>query len=184
MQEQDNYIRKGPSQDLLTRKLGPSVRICQLNVEGISKAKCDFLSKFLLDNNIDVLLLQETHTKSDDEILKRGRIKGFEILGATHSQFYGTATYIRRNIEHAHLIAATTDNSIHTVIIKVEETTIVNVYKPPNQPWPTNILPALNHPTIFAGDFNSHHEQWNYTGNDENGIVLADWAEVNNLHPP
>ena len=39
----------------------------------------------------------------------------------------------------------------------------------------------FNHPSLFVGDFNSHHSAWGYGHDDENGIVLLEWMEVNNF---
>uniref|UniRef100_H3A8G7 Endonuclease/exonuclease/phosphatase domain-containing protein n=1 Tax=Latimeria chalumnae TaxID=7897 RepID=H3A8G7_LATCH len=55
--------------------------ICQLNVEGLSKAKCDYLSKLLTNNTIDVLALQETHVSSDDQA-RRYKINGYKLVSS------------------------------------------------------------------------------------------------------
>lgn len=44
----------GLSQVSITRKIGPSVRFCQINVEGISYAKSQYLSKLLKNDDIKV----------------------------------------------------------------------------------------------------------------------------------
>ena len=65
--------------------------------------------------------------------------------------------------------------------IKVGNITIANIYKPPSASWPTQILPALPHPAIYVGDFNSHHTDWGYNDIDEDGEKLQLWAGVNSL---
>ena len=45
---------------------GPS--ILQLNVEGLTRAKCEVLQQIGTKYSISIILLQETHTKADDEI--------------------------------------------------------------------------------------------------------------------
>lgn len=165
-----------------TRALGPCLRICHLNIEGISRSKCEFLQRVLTQNKIDVVAIQETHAESEDQLVSRGNIPGFEILGATYHRNYGVATYIRNKIENASLCRASTNNNIHEVAIKVGETTIVNIYKPPGCPWPPEVLQDNPHPSIYVGDFNSHHENWKYEQNDQNGESLMSWSEETNTH--
>lgn len=67
----------GSSQSHLTLNLG-NIRICQLNVEGINKSKCEFLSQLLLNNDPDLIILQETHVENEEQLRARGRIPGYE----------------------------------------------------------------------------------------------------------
>jgi exonuclease III len=178
----ENYKNKnGPFQDHTTKNLGSIFRICQINIEGISYAKCQYLSKILRENKIDVAVIQETHADSEQQLGARGRIPGYDVLGATYHKHYGCATYIRNNIENAHLVSAITDNNIETVTVVVENMSIVNVYKPPSIHWPPEVLQAMPHPAVYIGDFNSHHTLWKYNKNDENGEALTSWAEKNNM---
>lgn len=43
------------------------------------------------------------------------------------------------------------------------------------------VLPCHDHPSIYAGDFNSHHQNWGYSMNDDNGTQVNQWSEYNNL---
>lgn len=52
-------------------KLGYSLRILQLNVEGQTKAKCEILAQLLKENDIDVALLQETHSGDTNPAVKK-----------------------------------------------------------------------------------------------------------------
>lgn len=38
------------------------------------------------------------------------------------------------------------------------------------------------HPALYAGDFNSHHSEWGYNRNNENGESLVTCASINELH--
>ena len=38
------------------------------------------------------------------------------------------------------------------------------------------------HPSIYLGDLNSHHQEWCYEDNDDNGELLVEWASMNSLH--
>lgn len=139
-----------------TLKVGNVLKILQLNIEGMTKAKSQYLSKLLLDNNYDVALIQEHHLNSDDKLNSAGKIYGYEIIGSHH----GVATYVRSNIKDAQLISNTISCDVHVAATRIANTTIVNVYKPPTVPWPDTVLPTFCHPTLYAGDFNSHHEEW------------------------
>lgn len=44
----------------MTRNVGPSIRICQINIKGISGAKYQYLHKVLADKAIDIVVIHET----------------------------------------------------------------------------------------------------------------------------
>lgn len=162
--------------------IGPQVRICQLNIEGISKAKSDYLSRLLSDEKVDVVLIQETHTSSHETLQKRGNIPGFKLLAAINHPKYGIATYIRNDIDGAEVLSCTNSDDISIITTSVHGLHITNVYKPPAISWPENVLPTYPHPAIYCGDFNSHHSLWRYANDDENGESLFQWSENNKLH--
>uniref|UniRef100_H3B5Q2 Endonuclease/exonuclease/phosphatase domain-containing protein n=1 Tax=Latimeria chalumnae TaxID=7897 RepID=H3B5Q2_LATCH len=62
----------GPPQDQRKLHVGPTIRICQLNIEGIS------CSKLLKKHSVDVLVLEETHIEHTYLFDTRGRITGFQ----------------------------------------------------------------------------------------------------------
>uniref|UniRef100_H3APN3 Endonuclease/exonuclease/phosphatase domain-containing protein n=1 Tax=Latimeria chalumnae TaxID=7897 RepID=H3APN3_LATCH len=51
----------GPPQDQRKLHIGPTIRICQLNIERISCSKCKYLERLLKKHSVDVLVLEETH---------------------------------------------------------------------------------------------------------------------------
>lgn len=57
--------KNGTFQGLSTLRLGVCLRICHFNMEGISTAKSEKLSKFMREENVDIIALQETHTADD-----------------------------------------------------------------------------------------------------------------------
>lgn len=171
----------GPSQDHMTKNIGQSVRICQLNIEGISRSKCQYLSKILKENDVDILLIQEAHLENDEQARARANIPGYNIIGITFHAHYGNITYARNDIENINLVSTSTENDIHSIAVKMGETTIVNIYKPPGTAWPRNVLPQYQHPAVYSGDFNSHHTEWKYQHNDTNGERLYDWITENNI---
>lgn len=50
------------------------------------------LHKLLSDNDIDVVLEQETHAENDEQLCSRGNILDFCLLCSTFPHFYGSAT--------------------------------------------------------------------------------------------
>ncbi|KAL1446411.1 hypothetical protein WDU94_005435 [Cyamophila willieti] len=162
--------------------LSTKLTLCQINVEGFSKAKSEYLQKFLVENQIDILAVQETHTENSEQLLSRGTIPNFDLIGATYHKHYGVATYVKHNIDNVELHSTSDTDNIHQVVVKVGEMFITNVYKPPSIPWPTEVLQTYPHPAIYIGDFNSHHETWKYPKNDENGELLINWSEQNNTY--
>lgn len=135
----------------------------------------------MISNEIDLVVLQETHAADEKQLDARGKIPGYELLGATFHHAYGNATYVRTSIENAYHISSSTHNDIHSVVSNIGDIVVTNIYKPPNTPWPSQVADPRPHPAIYIGDFNSHHEEWKYRTNDENGEKLVDWSESNNL---
>lgn len=155
--------------------IGSQLNVCTLNIEGISKAKCDVLSKVLYDENIQILMLQETHTKDDSDIQSRGVIEGFVLIDSLHSNVHGIATYIKDNIADYETTFSKIEHGVYVIAIKVCSVTFVNVYKPPSVSWPEHTLPDFPNPCVYMGDFNSHHVNWGYRQNDQDGITILDW---------
>lgn len=77
------------------KSIGSSILVCQLNIEGISRAKSDYLSR---------LLTEETHTPTNEALSTRGYIHGFQILEAINHTKHGIATYIKSEIQDADVI--------------------------------------------------------------------------------
>ena len=158
-------------------KVGRSLRIYQLNVEGMSRAKGEIIAKTTRKHKVDVLLLQETHI-GDAINDTRLHINGFQLVAAVYHAKYGIATYVRCNLLNVSIISESSLNDVFIATIKVGDLTIMNVYKPPQVAWPTPALPTHSHPDVTAGDFNSHHSSWGYNTNDEVGERLENWAST------
>lgn len=124
----------------------------------------------LIDENIDVLLLQETHTNSEEQLRKRGTIFGYTIVGVTYHNQYGTATYVRNNLKW-NSTSSTEKDCVFVTKVTIEDLTIINIYKPlgSNLNWISPLILNIQHPTVIMGDFNSHHTLWGYIESDKNG---------------
>jgi hypothetical protein len=181
MQSGGQSIQNSPSQDYDNGLiLGPQLRILQIIVEGISKAKSEFLSKILKEEEIDVAVLQETHTVDDTQLHDRGFISGFTLAGRVNDEKYGIATYVRTQLVAEHL-ENNSGSSVFTSTVKLGSLTITNLYKPPAVIWPDPPTQPYAGPWITFGDFNSHHTTWGYNQSDPNGRKLKDWADMNKL---
>lgn len=65
-----------------------------------------------------------------------------------------------------------------TTAIKIGELRVISIYKLPKEEWPNTTLPSPQHLTIYVGDFNSHHNEWDNDINDNNGEALIDWMSA------
>lgn len=163
------------------RHLGPSVRVCVINVEGISRSKSDYLSKLANESHIDIIMTQETHTSSMEALNSRGKIGGYVLVGAELHEKYGTAVYRSTRTQGVSLLESSSASNISLTTVKVNDLTLVNVYKPPNIPWPSTVMKTNQHPAVYCGDFNSHSTEWGYQMNDHQGEQIMDWSSNNDL---
>jgi len=134
----------------------PALRIFQLNAEGLSKAKRTLIGKLAYQHLADVICLIETHIAVDEAA--RFTIDGYDLLSYTLEAKHGRATYVESDIADAHCISS----SEFCDVIEVGGYQITNVYKPPSANWQNQLLSILDHPGIYTGDFNSHHQDWGY----------------------
>lgn len=156
-----------------TRQLGHTIKICHFNIESISRDKCALLSRIMLEEGVHVICLQETHTKDDEDLRKRGFIPGFRLLSAVHHPQYGIAIYVDPSISDCKILLESTIYDVFISAVSVAGVSIINVYKPPQVQWSEAPLPIFTHPAIFVGDFNSHNSAWGYQESDMNGRVYA-----------
>ena len=155
--------------------VGPALRIFQLNAEGPSKAKRTLIGKLAYQHSADVICLEETHIAVNEAA--RFTTNGYDLLSHTLEAKHGRATYVKSDIADAHCISS----SEFCDVIEVGGYQIANVYKPPSGNWQNPLLPILDHPGIYTGDFNSHHQDWGYDDSSKDGEELANWACRNDV---
>ncbi|KAL1115389.1 hypothetical protein AAG570_007419 [Ranatra chinensis] len=107
-----------------------------------------YLSKLLKQDNIDLVAIQETHCNTEEQLKQRGKIPGYDPLGATYHHIYGVATYMKSNIDNATLVSTSSNNDIHTDVVQIGSITVSNTYKPPDSSWPFAVIPIRPHPAI------------------------------------
>ena len=85
---------------------------------------------------------------------------------ATYHPKYGTATYVREDLNASSVVIDSHQSNSYVTAIEVSGITVVNIYKPPGVGWPTPALPILPNPKVYTGDFNSHSTEWGYRVSD------------------
>jgi exonuclease III len=75
--------------------LGSNLKICHINIEGISISKSEYLARLMHDKDIDIVTVQETHAGSEDNLRYRGTIPGYTLIGAVYSNVHGIATSVK-----------------------------------------------------------------------------------------
>jgi hypothetical protein len=157
--------------------LGKRFKILQLNIEGISASKREILSHLCATHKIDVICLQEVHANQNTQE-SRLKLKNYDLIAFSGHPKYGRATYVHHDIADVEHLGSTA----FCDSVRIGSYQIANVYKPPNDHWSPTSLPALQHPAVYVGDFNSHHLNWGYEHNDSNGKWLAEWSSNASLH--
>ena len=146
--------------------------VLQLNAEGLTNAKLEVIRQLADSNHVAVLLLQEIHRTTDDNL----KLPGFLIAGSISSKHHGMATFVRTGITWSAVKRSPPDSNIEWLVTEVQETTIVNAYKPPPSELNHTSLPSVPAPAIYAGDFNCQHTYWGYKQTTKDGDTLSDWA--------
>lgn len=102
----------------MTRNVGHSLPVFQLNVKGISKNKADYLGKLADNHSVDIIVLQKTHTTDDMSCAIRTYIHGYNIVAALHGKARGIATYVKTNITDYSIKYFTNINEIRPLALK------------------------------------------------------------------
>ena len=145
--------------------------VLQLNAEGLTYAKLEVIRQLADSSQVAVVLLQETHRTTDDNL----KLPGFLLAGSISSKHHGMATFVRTGITWSAVKRSPPDSNIEWLVTEVQETTIVNVYKPPPSELNPTSLPSVPAPAIYAGDFNCQHTDWGYKQTTKDGETLSDW---------
>lgn len=77
---------------ILHEPTGPA--ILQLNVEGLTRSKCEVIQNIAVGNSVSVILLQETHIVDKEKI----KIYGFTLVEAITHRRHGIATLVRNDL--------------------------------------------------------------------------------------
>lgn len=128
----DGHINVKLCSSVKSIKYVPYLRVCHLNIEGISKDKCEILTKIMTSNNVDVIALQEAHTTDKTNFQKRGYIAGYTLIEAINHKQYGIATYAKNDIDTVSVVYRNHLKDIEILATTIDNVTIINAYKPTN----------------------------------------------------
>lgn len=156
------------------------MNILYWNANGV-RNKTQELLQFLQDYNIDVALINETHTKPSHDL----QIQNYRTYRTDRPNRPGggTAILIRNRLKHVQTEHPDTDTIEHTDIIvrtKGQDIRLSAIYTPPHIKLDKRDLDRLlqyNTPTLIAGDLNSKHRDWNCPNTNINGRTISKYLE-------
>ena len=157
--------------------------VFQLNVKGLTIAELEVIQQIADINQVTVILLQETHRAVADH----QKLPRFILAGSILSKKHGLATFAREQISLTTISQSPPSSNIEQPAIKIQEITIINVYKLPPSTLSVTSLPPFAAPAIYTGDFNSQHTDWGYIYTTQDRETLCDWAsntDAKLLHDP
>ena len=130
----------------------------------------------LYNTVVTAILLQETHCDTTE----RPTIPEFTLSAHILNKQHGLATFVRQDTEWSLEAQSENDSQLEWLAVKVQDVTIINVYKKPTTRLTRASLPVVNLPCIYAADFNCHHTEWGYSRSNNDGTCLLEWASANN----
>ena len=80
----------------------------QLNVKGLTKAKCAIPEHVMEKHKATAILLQETHSLD----LSRLKILGYNLAACTNSSTHGTATLVKNSASWTPISSLKTDSEV------------------------------------------------------------------------
>ena len=155
-----------------------SFNILQINIEGWTSPKKEILQKIAIEKNLMVMLVQETHQNNPQNLKLSGFVRANHIPHAHH----GIVTFVRNSISFTNTGCSVENSPTQWTSIEINNTQIINIYHPPTAELDTLQLPDTKPTCIISGDFNCRHKIWGYSNSDKNGVRLANWYSLNNLH--
>ena len=85
-------------------------------------------------------------------------------------------TFVRTELSWTAISQSPLGSNIEWLVTKIQQTSVVNVYKPPPSVLTASSLPSVTAPAIYAGDFNCQHPDWGYNYTTQEGRMMNDWA--------
>ena len=132
----------------------------------------------MFKNNIKIAALQETKL---NENVKTPEIPQFTPVRKDRERDKGGGLifYIHESILFEQLPNIQVDPIFETLAIKIDDTTLINVYIPPESSCPQGFNPSLNNilpnnDAIILGDMNAHDPLWNSSLQDSRGEKFSE----------
>ena len=155
--------------------------VMQWNAEGVFHKK-DELQHLLLNKDIDICCIQETHLKEGKNFKIRGYQKPFRLDRPDRTKG-GVLTLVRNNL-HAIEVNTHLDGAEYQYLkvqSKSKEVSLINYYCPNDRPLSLDSIDVPQSSFLMVGDFNSHSQSWGYDHADARGDELEDWQDDNKL---
>ena len=153
-----------------------SLNIVHWNANGIRRNLSE-IRQFILDHNVDILLLNETRLNSNVKfnILGYDSVRKDRVDGSSGG---GVMILIKQSVQYTEIPVNT--NSLETVAIKLSNNLIIiSLYNPPTskiKPNDLNILNNLGNKLLIFGDLNAKNNSWNCKSNNANGRIILDFS--------
>ena len=154
-----------------------SLKIVIWNANGLNQRVLE-LKAFLIDQNVDVALISETHFTTKSFI----QIPNYKIITTNHPSgrgHGGTAIIVKKTIQYTEQQPFLTDYLQSTSIQlrdKVGPLTISSIYCPPKHKITIDqycsYMNTLGNRFLIGGDFNAKHVQWGSRINNVKGKAL------------
>ena len=93
-----------------------------------------------------------------------------------HEQ-YGSAIFVRNNC----ITSTSNTNNVEIIQAQLNKLTVTSVYKPPNEKFSFGSNLASTQMNVVIDDFNTHGEEWGYRRTCENGRLVVQRSETNQL---
>ena len=121
------------------------LRIPQLIVEGFTRTKGSILKHLAAQSQADVLLLRETHQSEPSKL----KLRGYCRVSYTPDNQYGLATFTKIATLTIELAKSLLNQEIEFLIIKIQETSIIDVYKPQRSAPQLTLLPGVRTSSVL-----------------------------------
>ena len=106
---------------------GDGALILPVKRRGLTNAKLTIIEQLAYANKVTAILLQETHCETTEKLTIQEFALAEHILNKLHS----LATFARQDIEWSLEAQSKDDSQLEWLAVKVQDVTIINVYKPP-----------------------------------------------------
>ena len=108
-------------------------------------------------------------------------LPNYDLAGFISSRKYGLATFVHQDLRWTHEGESPNNLDVYWLHIKMDDTSIINVYKPPPFKKTIASLSVFQPPSKHVDDFNCQHTSWGYRNNSGSGNCLIQWANLNDL---
>ncbi|KAL5243328.1 hypothetical protein ACI65C_010738 [Semiaphis heraclei] len=174
------------SQNSLTFKMN-DINILFWNCDGIQH-KLNELNTFSKQNNIHIILLQETRINHNTpfKLPNYFTYRQDRPPKPRTPPSGGTAILVRKNIVHSHdPLQTAMDSTSITIQLGNDNVRISSLYKSPKMPLQLTDLEAITNQKlkfIAAGDLNAKHPTWNSRTTNTSGNLLQNHMESSNSY--